>query len=158
MRWHVQTDADAAFVRDLYLARRWAETALIPGWTDEQRRQFLLDQARLQRLHYEKCYPDSDILVVEQFNRSIGRLYLHRHAPGGWHIVDIALLPAWCGQGIGSALLRAVLDLADHAGRPCSLHVSPGNPAQRLYQRLGFQVTGTAGPDLHLCRPVSSRV
>lgn len=155
LHWRRQTTADADFVQTLYLSRRWAETALMPGWSDEQRRQFLMGQARLQRLHYEQHYPDSDLLVIEQSGHPIGRLYLHRHATNGWHIVDIALLSAWCGQGIGTAVLRAVLDQADRTGCPCTLNVAPHNPARRLYLRLGFREVGTTGPDLKLLRAIS---
>lgn len=155
LQWRRQTEADADFVLTLYLSRRWAETALMPGWSDAQRRQFLVDQARLQRLHYEKHYPDSDLLVIEQSGQPVGRLYLHRHATNGWHIVDIALLPAWCGQGIGTAVLRAVLDQADRAGCPCTLYVAEYNPARRLYWRLGFREVVTTGPDIKLLRAAS---
>ena len=49
--------------------------------------------------------------------------------------------PAWQSQGLGSALLRAILDRCDRDGTPAYLEAtSPGN--QRLYARHGFEVVG----------------
>jgi ribosomal protein S18 acetylase RimI-like enzyme len=53
--------------------------------------------------------------------------------------------PAWQSQGLGSALLRAVLDGCDGTGTPAYLEASSeGN--KRLYRRHGFEVTG----EIHL--------
>ncbi|HEV3362906.1 MAG TPA: GNAT family N-acetyltransferase [Acidimicrobiia bacterium] len=53
--------------------------------------------------------------------------------------------PGWQSQGIGSALLRAVLDGCDETGMPAYLEASSeGN--KRLYLRHGFEVTD----ELHL--------
>lgn len=49
--------------------------------------------------------------------------------------------PQWQSQGIGSALLRAVLERCDATGTPAYLEASSeGN--KRLYLRHGFEVTG----------------
>ena len=53
--------------------------------------------------------------------------------------IDIALLPAHRGQGLGAALLRDLIDEAAAAGKTVSLHVEKSNPAMRLYGRLGFK-------------------
>jgi GNAT superfamily N-acetyltransferase len=38
-------------------------------------------------------------------------------------IIDIALLPAWRGQGLGGAILRTLQDEAAAAGKPLTIHV-----------------------------------
>jgi ribosomal protein S18 acetylase RimI-like enzyme len=49
--------------------------------------------------------------------------------------------PEWQSRGLGSALLREVLERCDREGRPAYLEASSeGN--QRLYRRHGFEVTG----------------
>jgi GNAT superfamily N-acetyltransferase len=51
------------------------------------------------------------------------------------------------GQGIGSALLDALLTLAREQGfRALSLAVDRQNPARRLYERKGFRDAGISDP------------
>ncbi|NUP75750.1 MAG: GNAT family N-acetyltransferase [Sinomonas sp.] len=53
------------------------------------------------------------------------------------------------GQGIGSRLLRSLIEEARAAGIPTlSLSVEPDNHARRLYERTGFQPIGTNGGSL----------
>ena len=44
-------------------------------------------------------------------------------------------------QGIGSRVIRVVIDEAAHEGKAVTLGVVKINPARRLYERLGFRVT-----------------
>ena len=67
--------------------------------------------------------------------------------PSNAHVVEIqglAVDPAARGRGIGAMLVRAVLDDAEQRHmRKVSLRVMGSNPtAQRLYQRMGFEVQG----------------
>lgn len=83
---------------------------------------------------------------------SAGRLYVAR-----WkeelRIVDIALLPDFRGRGVGTALLRRLMDEADAAGKPLSIHVEVNNPARSLYDRLGFEEVEDRGVYVFLRRP-----
>src|SRR6266849_5576104 len=45
------------------------------------------------------------------------------------------------GRGIGSALVRDVMQAAGYRGVPVRLSVLVNNPARRLYECLGFRVT-----------------
>lgn len=58
-------------------------------------------------------------------------------------IAYIALLPAYQGQGIGTQLIRHVLEEATQRGVPVTLTVLKVNPARTLYERLGFRITAT---------------
>ncbi|WEV54262.1 ribosomal protein S18-alanine N-acetyltransferase [Leuconostocaceae bacterium ESL0723] len=59
------------------------------------------------------------------------------------HISNLAVLPVWQGQGIGSELLLAAQRLAQSANLDrVSLEVRRSNEdAQRLYRRQGFEMT-----------------
>ncbi len=46
----------------------------------------------------------------------MGRLYLENRV-SRLHVVDIALLPAWRGSGVGSAILKALIALAQAQGK-----------------------------------------
>ena len=74
----------------------------------------------------------------------IGRLYVDRRTEE-IRIIDIALLPEYRGKGVGSKLIRALLDEAEQERMPVRIHVERFNPALRLYRRLGFKVVEDEG-------------
>jgi [ribosomal protein S18]-alanine N-acetyltransferase len=60
------------------------------------------------------------------------------------HIATIASHPDWRGCGLGQWLMLALIDAAIARGAASStLEVRAGNlPARRLYEKLGYEVTG----------------
>lgn len=50
----------------------------------------------------------------------------------------MAVLPEYCGKGIGTKLLKQVLETAQSVYPGVSLNVRANNPAINLYQRAGF--------------------
>jgi ribosomal-protein-alanine N-acetyltransferase len=60
------------------------------------------------------------------------------------HINNLAIHPACRGRGLGTWLLREVLDEAERLGAPhATLEVRRSNtPARHLYERAGFSVAG----------------
>lgn len=140
--------ADEPHLFEVYAASRAAELALVP-WSREEQIRFLTQQHEAQRTSYRQLHPTADYLVIELHDgRPIGRMYSSRVAVSEVRVLDIALLPEWCGQGIGSALLRVLLAEADAAGDMVSLHVEIWNPAVNLYGRLGFVEAGRN--DIHI--------
>ena len=137
------TDADHPFLRDLYASVRAAELAPVP-WPEEAKRAFLDEQFALQHQHYLKNYVGADLLLIEKDAAPIGRIYIYR-TPAEIRLMDIALIEAERGHGIGTALLAELLDEARATKCELTLHVEPENPAQRLYQRLGFRLIENRG-------------
>ena len=77
------------------------------------------------------------LLAVSADGEGVGTA---RMLPDG-HIGRMAVLPAWRGRGIGTALLRALLDAARQMGRhEVFLHAQCR--AEPFYQRLGFVAEG----------------
>ena len=136
-------DDDRAFLVDLYASVREPELAHVP-WDDAQKRAFVEHQFAAQDMHYREHYPGAALDVIEVDGQPAGRLYVHR-GPSDIRIMDIALAPAFRGRGIGTALLRALMDEAQESGRRLSIHVEQNNPARRLYERLGFEPAGEHG-------------
>ncbi|MFC0399886.1 GNAT family N-acetyltransferase [Paraburkholderia rhizosphaerae] len=71
-----------------------------------------------------------------------------------WRLQQIQILPGYQGRGIGGGVIRAVLAEAREAGVTVSLRVLRRNPAMRLYERLGFQITAESDIDFKMtCKP-----
>lgn len=134
---------DADFVVTLYADTRREELAPL-AWPESAKRDFLADQCRLQHDHYRRHYAGARFLLIWHGDAPIGRLYVHPTAREV-RIMDIALLDAWRGRGIGTTLVRAVQAQARERGITVTLHVEPENPAQRLYGRLGFALVENRG-------------
>jgi RimJ/RimL family protein N-acetyltransferase len=143
LRFRPIVDADLPFLAHLYASTRIEELA-VTDWSDAQKTTFLQMQFDAQHIHYQKHYAGSDFFVIEQAGQAVGRLYLARWKTEH-RIVDIAFLPAHCAQGLGTAVVRDLLDEAARAGKAVTIHVEKFNPAQNLYRRLGFVVAGEVG-------------
>ncbi len=124
------------------------------GWDDATKRAFVEHQFAAQDLHYRAHYPGATLDLIEVDGEPAGRLYVHR-GPSDIRIMDIALAPAYRGRGIGTSLLRSLMDEADASGRKLSIHVEMNNPARRLYDRLGFRPAGEHGIYVLMERPPS---
>jgi ribosomal protein S18 acetylase RimI-like enzyme len=137
------TGADLPFLARVYASTRAEELAPVP-WSQERKAAFCDMQFRAQHAHYQTYYPGAEWLVVELAAEPVGRLYIARWAREH-RLIDIALLPEFCGRGLGTALLRDLMDEARSAEKALSIHVEKSNPAMRLYRRLGFAPAGEHG-------------
>ena len=99
------------------------------GWDDAE-----------QRTIADREFDELPIAIVEEDGRSVGYLRVV-HKDEYDFIDEIAVLPEAQGRGIGSQLLRDVLQSAHERGIPVRLSVFASNPARALYTRLGFHVT-----------------
>jgi ribosomal protein S18 acetylase RimI-like enzyme len=160
----VETAADLDFQVALYTSVRWEELAPVE-WPDQAKRDFLAQQARLQHAHYLEHYPGAELLVITApvalaadssdaenlwidaaapERASIGRIYL-RSGKTEIRLMDIALFPPYRAQGIGRCLIETLQSEGAARAMDVTLHVEPTNPAQRLYQRLGFTLIEQRG-------------
>jgi ribosomal protein S18 acetylase RimI-like enzyme len=143
--------ADDPFLARLYASTRQQELAVLP-WTEEQKSAFLLQQYTAQSAHYAKHYADASFQVVLVDGEPAGRLIVARWE-GEIRIVDISLMPEHRGRGIGTSLLRPLLEEGTTTGAAVSIHVERFNPALRLYERLGFVQAADEGVYLRMERP-----
>ena len=61
---------------------------------------------------------------------------------------SISLYKPYRGMGIGTAMMRSLLDELRYAGYPrASLSVQKENPALRLYERMGFRIVSEGFDD-----------
>jgi ribosomal protein S18 acetylase RimI-like enzyme len=134
--------ADEDFLRALFASTREQELALLPGGAAATL--FLDSQFDLQHAEYRRSFPRASHEIIEVNTVAAGRLYVDR-AEEALRLVDISLLPAYRGRGIGTFLLHRLLAEAAQARRALKLSVSISNPAQRLYHRLGFKTVSSDG-------------
>lgn len=138
------SSADADFLLHLYGSTRSAELAQT-GWDATACKAFVRMQFKAQATHYETHWPTAMHSIVQASDgdsqHNIGRLWLHQR-PDSLHVLDIALLPGWRGQGIGRDCLQGLQARAAGQHLALSIQVEQGNPARRLYESLGFVPIG----------------
>jgi ribosomal protein S18 acetylase RimI-like enzyme len=99
-----------------------------------------------QRAHFASRFHPPGVSVITAEGRDVGTLWLDR-GPAEIYVVEIQVAPEMQGRGIGSAVLRRVLAEGAASARPVTLQVLRVNVrARRLYERLGFAMTGEADP------------
>jgi ribosomal protein S18 acetylase RimI-like enzyme len=142
------SEADSGFLFDVYASTRAEELALV-NWSSTQRDAFVTMQHRAQDAHYRTHFPDARFAVIESDGRPAGRLYVARQGDE-IRILDIALLPEYCGRGIGTTLLRTLQAEARSTGKQVVLHVERHSRARHLYLRLGFVPVEEKGMHLRM--------
>lgn len=143
--------ADKDLLCAIYSSTRTEEMQRLPHWSEAQKAAFLRMQFEAQHEWYGKNYPGAHFWMVLHRNAPIGRLYLHTaYTPDGMRIIDVALLPEWRGQGIGSGILSDVIAFAEGENKSVTIHVESFNPAKRLYQKLGFRFVSATNGVYHL--------
>lgn len=103
-------------------------------------------QYRGRKLSYAATFPEASDSVVclddgAGGNTPVGRLLVDRKAER-WRIVNVSVLAAYRHRGLGTSVLKECQAQCREAGATLELEVARQNPAVRLYQRIGFRVTG----------------
>jgi ribosomal protein S18 acetylase RimI-like enzyme len=98
-----------------------------------------------QRATADKEFGELPYAVVEEGRRPVGYVCVIHESECDF-IEEIALLPEAQGRGIGTRLVRDILQTAQRRGVPVRLSVFANNPAQALYARLGFTVVRIEDP------------
>jgi ribosomal protein S18 acetylase RimI-like enzyme len=137
-RLRVASAADAPFIRELFKTGRagdFTAAGLPPGVLDA----LLEQQFRAQSAGYAAQFPDAVSLIILWRDEPAGRLIL-AISNRIWRIVDIVLIPAARGLGIGTDIIDAVARAAHEKGADeLVLSVLSTNAAaRRLYTKLGF--------------------
>jgi ribosomal protein S18 acetylase RimI-like enzyme len=105
----------------------------------EQLKAFLKMQYQSQRQAYRQQYAHMECFLIVYKEFKVGKFLISK-AGQEWVIIDIALLPDYQNQGIGTYLIQQFLKEAALSGASVRLSVLLSNQARRLYERLGFEV------------------
>ena len=125
---------DADFMFDLYASTRAAELDRT-GWDDTTKLGFLQMQFAAQSAYYARQFATAHFDIIEADGQPVGRLYVLRNQ-AEIRIIDVTLLPSWRNRGIGTRLIRAILERGAPVCDPLRSQ-SSGRSAYRLYVRLG---------------------
>lgn len=136
-------ETDDTFLFELYASTRERELQQVP-WSDAQKHSFLQMQFAAQKSSYAATHSEATHEIICRDGEAVGRLYLTQ-LPERFHILDITIAPTRRNEGIGSVILKQVMEQADRAGKPVTIYVETFNPSQRLFERLGFQSASVTG-------------
>ncbi len=134
LRVRTASSSDREFLFEVRRAALRAYVEQVSGWDDAE-----------QRAVADKEFGELPYAVVEENGRAVGYVCVI-HEDDCDFVEEIALLPEVHGRGIGTRVVRDVLRAARRRGVPVRLSVFTSNPAQVLYARLGFSVTGVEEP------------
>lgn len=126
-----------AFLYEVYASTRQEELASV-NWDNCQKESFLKMQFTAQHKYYQENYSQAEFLIILLNEIPIGRLYID-YRQDEIRLIDIALLPTYRNQGIGTILLKEMINKGQKLGLPIRLHVETYNPALELYKNFGFQ-------------------
>jgi ribosomal protein S18 acetylase RimI-like enzyme len=97
------------------------------GWDDDWQRQ-----------RFEENFKPSLLEIIEYAQKPMGYISVDRRADEIF-LSSIEIAPEFQNRGIGTRLIRELLDECDRKRLSTRLFVLKVNPAQRLYERLGFE-------------------
>ncbi|GAB1146535.1 GNAT family N-acetyltransferase [Shewanella algae] len=128
------TAADTAFIQKVFNSCH--SYFLHLGLPEEMAQVLLLQQFQLQQAWFQNHYPNAITQILRVQEQAAGILTLNTGTEA-LHILDMAFLPEYRGQGLGSELLNAIQSLAQL--KAVSLMVARDNPqAKKLYLNKGF--------------------
>ncbi|MDX6696150.1 MAG: hypothetical protein QOF02_3753 [Blastocatellia bacterium] len=132
---------DEPFLYQVYASTRRDEMAAW-GWNEPQQEAFLRMQFNAQQRAYEWQFPGAEHSIILCDESPAGRMIVFRN-DAELRLTDIALLPEYRSSGAGRFLVKELQAQAGASGLPLRLRVAKDNDgARRLYERLGFSLTG----------------
>lgn len=130
---------DKDFLFELYCSTR--QDLMDLSIPDDLKTQLLMMQFSAQNGQYIADFPNGIDYIIERHQKPVGRLMVDETGPDLIGI-DLALLPSIRNHGVGSTILGYLIQKARRDFEAFIVHVTKINPAKRLYDRLGFEVTG----------------
>lgn len=102
-----------------------------------------------ERTKADREFDELPVQIVLEAGEPVGYIAV-LHEPDHVFLDELVIVPEAQRRGIGTALVRDVLADAAARGLPVRLSVLANNPARRLYERLGFRVTGGEHPRVRM--------
>jgi ribosomal protein S18 acetylase RimI-like enzyme len=120
---------DFAFARQLYFeTMRWAIERTLT-WDQTQ-----------QEASFAEWFKPGEVSIIVADEAEVGWIQ-QRLDDDAIFLGSIYIVPRMQRRGVGTRVIRTILDAARQQSRAVTLAVMKINPAVTLYQRLGFQIT-----------------
>lgn len=129
-------EKDMLFIEKVYRSTREEELSQA-NWSELQKDAFIMMQSVAQDAEYNNTFPNAVFEIIEYKKKPAGRLYTGETV-SELRLIDITILPEFRGKGIGTRILKSLIENAAGRKKLLTLHVEPSNPALYLYLRLGF--------------------
>ena len=143
------TPADREFLVVVYGGTRSQELAQV-DWTIEQKVAFVQWQFEMQEQEYNQRYPGAryDVILVDGV--PAGRMWVGVDDKQ-IRLLDIAITPQFQNRGVGTQLVKQLMDEATQANKVLRHMVFMLNDnAFRFYERLGFMTIEDIGGYKHM--------
>lgn len=125
-------DEDREFLFELHKASMGPYVVEVFGpWDDTVQWEF-----------FDRWFRSANTFIIRAGAEEVGVVAFEDRA-GEVYVTRIEVHPDRQNQGIGTVVMRQLLDQAHEAGKAVSLHVFEINPARGLYHRLGL-ITASA--------------
>lgn len=140
--------SDQVFINQLYQSSR-NDLDLIDADKD-----FIValkeSQQEAQRASYQESFPNAMFFVIEYHQERVGQVSLDFGA-NEIRLIDISLIKAAQGKGLGTSVLRSFIHCAEQIMQPLTLSVLSNNlSAKYLYAKLGFVLDEVVPPREYL--------
>jgi ribosomal protein S18 acetylase RimI-like enzyme len=137
LRTRPQTDADESFLSHLFESVKGADFAQMPISPAAQLH-LLQMQYHAMNESYRASYPDAAFEIITLDDMPIGRLICDA-MKDRLQVVYIAFVTDWRHRGLGTTLMRVLLEQAESLHLDCQATVAIDNlPSLGLWAKLGF--------------------
>lgn len=141
------TEEDREFLLRAYAAGRETELSVLP-FDEAQKRAFCEHQLQAQTAYYLEKFPHATHDIIFAGREPVGRVYADR-GDALISILDLAVVVDHRRKGIGTYIIKALLDEAAADSRRVGVYVESFNPSQKLFRDLGFQLVESDGLNLY---------
>jgi len=106
---------------------------------------WILEALHLDRAAHETRFPEqwklAEVRIILLDGEGVG-WFQSTAQPDVLFLSQLYITRSFQRRGVGTEVMQRLIAEARHANRPIALDVVKINPALRLYQRLGFRITG----------------
>jgi GNAT superfamily N-acetyltransferase len=122
-------DRDVPFARNLYFETMREAIERVFGW----------DQGREEK-NFAQFFKLDEVRIITNNNQDVGWIQ-EQISEESINLGSFYVDPTMQGRGIGTQVLRMLLDRAACESKSMTLAVMKINPARRFYEKCGFRIT-----------------